>query len=205
MEAVLLPETFQLAAINTQAGNQSPDPSGQASLIIFRNVSSVHSSQALSTSHLISSPLSLFLVQQSVLPHVRSTFAKEARDEFLRLFDGTVDPNAPELPGLGPWVFSHFMEEGKMAAGRGNDVSIEGGTEVVQQRRLLPPSSSGSSTRISGIVVHKSVAVTVRDRDSDNGSMVSGLSKGAALGMTPLMMDDAVWADILFKGILIGF
>jgi hypothetical protein len=203
MEATLLPETFQLAANYTQVGNHGPESTGQASLIIFRNVSPVHSSQPLSTSHLVSSPLSLFLAQQSVLPNVRSTFAKEARDEFLRLLDGTVDPNAPELPGLGPWVFGHFME-GKMKTGMGNDVSIEGGTELVQQRRLLPSGSNGSSTRISGIVVHKTVAVTVRDKDSDGGSTTSGLSKGAGIG-TPLMMADAVWANILFKGILIGF
>jgi hypothetical protein len=97
------------------------------------------------------------------------------------------------------------MEEGRMKTGMGNDVSIEGGTELMQRRILPPPGSSGSGTRISGIVVHKSVAVTVREKESDDVSTISGVSKGAGLGMTPLMMDDAVWADILFKGILIGF
>jgi len=93
-----------------------------------------------------------------------------------------------------------------MKPGLGNDVSIEGGTELVQQRRILPPGSSGSGTRISGIVVQKSVAVTVREKYSDDGSTISGMSKGTGKGVTALMMsDDAVWADILFKGILIGF
>lgn len=205
MDAVLLPETFKFAAKPGKGKSSRASPE-VATLLIFRNVSPAHSSHQLpARSHLITSPLSLFLVQQSVLPHVRSNFPKEAREEFLRLFEGTVEPTAPELPGLGPWIFSHFMEEGKIIKGLGNDVSIEGGTELVQQRRILPPGSSSSGTRISGIVVHKSVAVTVREKESEDGSTISGGSKGTEKGLTPLMMDDAAWADILFKGILVGF
>ena len=205
MDAVLLPETFQFTAIAGKGKSTRGSPK-YATLIVFRNVSPAHSShQIASSSHLITSPLSLFLVQQNVLPHVRSTFAKEARDEFVRLFEGTVDPTVPELPGLSPWVFSDFMEEGKMLKGLGNDVSIEGGTELLQQRRVLTPGSSGSGTRISGIVVHKSVAVTVREKMADNRSMISGTSTGTGEARMPLTMDDAVWADILFKGILVGF
>jgi len=207
MESVLLPEIFQFTAIS-QTGKSSRDT---ATLLILRNVSPVHSShQPLSTSHLAISPLSLFLlVQQSVLTDVRSTFAKEAREEFLRLFKGTQCHSAPQPPDLESWVFGPFMEEGKMKVGLGKDSdvpSVEGGTGLVQHRRITPPGSSGTGNRISGIVVHKSVAVTVRENDPDDVSTLSGaVSKEGGLGATMNLMDDVTWADLLFKGILCWF
>ena len=76
----------------------------------------------------------------------------------------------------------------------------------MQHIRITTPGSSGTGNRISGIVVHKSVAVTVRENDPDDVSTLSGaVSQEGGLGATRNLMYDVTWADLLFKGILIGF
>lgn len=74
----------------------------------------------------------------------------------------------------------------------------------MQHIRITTPGSSGTGNRISGIVVHKSVAVTVRENDPDDVSTLSGaVSKEGGLGATMNLMDDVT--DLFFNRILIGF
>jgi hypothetical protein len=229
MEAVMLPQTFQVTPI---LDNSTDDLDGHgATLIVLRNLFPIHySSQPLHSSLFIISPLSLFLAQQGVLPgtNMRAGFAREAHKEFSSLFGATATHGSSAEPShrrSQRWPFGrksqlngrssnpiqlleHFMEEGRIKPEVGHDVTIEGGQSVLLNRPLnyggvLSP--QGNSSRFSGIVVQKSVAVTVRDKDPDEANTLSTVSSkpGNEVGTTtlPLLMDDAIWADICLKGV----
>jgi hypothetical protein len=94
------------------------------------------------------------------------------------------------------------MEEGKVRTGLGHEVAIEAGTERVQ---LTPPITADGETPFDGIVVQQSVSVIVRDKDTDDSSK-SGLSNSSLSEFDTVLPlnDEAVWADICFKGIIKG-
>jgi hypothetical protein len=89
------------------------------------------------------------------------------------------------------------MEEGKLNHGFGHDVAIDAGGEPVE---LTPPSPDV----FPGIVVRKSVTVTVSDKrvdEQEKHAILEESSSGNDSPMLPKGNDDAIWADICFKGI----
>jgi len=105
------------------------------------------------------------------------------------------------------WQFGHFMEEGKVRPGLRHEVAIEAGTEGIP---LTPPLQLGGenqqrrdSSIQQGILVQKSVTVMVRDKDPDDTSKASEMSNSSIseLDSPGVVNDDAIWADICFKGL----
>jgi hypothetical protein len=100
------------------------------------------------------------------------------------------------------------MEEGKVSKpGLGHEVAIEAGLEAIQ---LTPPlgrraefPQPGENSLYPGIVVQKSVTVTIRDKDPDDTSKASEAwnSSISDFDSSGVLNDDAVWADICFKGL----
>jgi len=86
------------------------------------------------------------------------------------------------------------MEEGKVKTGLGHEVAIEAGSEGIQ---LTPPLNREAQGQ--GIVVQKSVTVVVRDKDPDDTSKAN--SAMSDLDSPGVVNDDAIWADICFKGL----
>jgi hypothetical protein len=107
-----------------------------------------------------------------------------------------------------PWLWAHFLEEGKVSKNRlGHEVAIEAGSEAIQltpplerAREFGPP---GDNSMYRGIVVQKSVTVMVRDKDLDDTSKTSEISNSSMseLDSPGVLNDDAVWANICFKGL----
>lgn len=221
MDAVLLPQFFQVSSAAASSDEAVTNP---ATLIILRSIVPIHNSCAqLLSSRLTYSPLSLFLTQQSILTRSsRTTFTRESRKEFYALFEMSMASSTQvSHPQRRPWrVFSreigfaksyplpwelgHFMEEGKARTGLGHEVAVESGNELIQ---LTPPVTPGAEDGepFNGIVVQKSVSVMVRDKDVDDasGSAVTNSSMSEFESVLPLN-DEAVWADICFKGIIKG-
>jgi hypothetical protein len=205
MDAVMLPQTFQV----TTKRESSNDVEQSATLIILRSILPVHaSSRQVTSSHLIYSPLSLFLTQQSVRSRLsRETFAKEAHKEFISLFETTLSiPGQPRWRMFSrdsrvqrlsaSWLFGNVMEEG-IASRVGHEVAIDADTKPTEL-------AQGSNEQLPGVVVQKSVSVTVRDKDVDEQSKTT-LSDSSTQGESPTtskLNDDAIWADICFKGIV---
>ena len=105
-----------------------------------------------------------------------------------------------------PWLWAHFLEEGKVSkTGLGHEVAIEAGSEAIQ---LTPPlgraaefGRPGENSMYPGIVVQKSVTVMVRDKDPDDTSKTSEISNSSVLDSPEVLNDDAIWANICFKGL----
>jgi len=219
MDAILLPQTFQVSASTMDDVVQNP-----STLIILRSIVPIHNScHQLLSSRLTYSPLSLFLTQQSVLSRPsRTTFAREARKEFYSLFEMSM--TAPVVKHTrrrpwrafkresrqtkgqpSPWLFGNFMEEGRSRPGLGHEVAIEASSEPIQLTPPMSPNGEEQPAAFKGIVVQKSVTVSVRDKDMDDTSK-SGFSNSSTYdfeNFVPLN-DEAVWADICFKGIIKG-
>jgi hypothetical protein len=226
MEAIMLPQTFQVTPI---LDNSTDDLGGhRATLIVLRNLFPIHySSQPLHSSSFFISPLALFLAQQGVLPgtNMRASFSREAHKEFSSFFSATAAHGSSAEPSRRRsqrWPFGqksqlngscsnptqlleYFMEEGRIKPEVGHDVTIEGGQSMLVNRPLghggvLSPQRNGS--RFSGIVVQKSVAVTVRDKDPDDANTLSTVSSKLDNEVgTTLLMDDVIWADICLTGV----
>jgi len=107
-----------------------------------------------------------------------------------------------------PWLWAHFLEEGKFSkTGLGHEVAIEAGLEAIQ---LTPPLGRGSefgppgeNSMYAGIVVQKSVTVMVRDKDPYDTSKTSEISNSSMIELDSrgALNDDAIWANICFKGL----
>ena len=221
MDAILLPQTFQLSVSRE---NYSPD-NPFATLVILRSIVPIHTScQQLLSSRLTYSPLSLFLTQQSIYSRFsRTTFARETRREFYSLFEKSMTTPEIKFPRhrawrvfqrksklekrhTSPWLFGHFMEEGKARPGLGHEVAVEVGAEPIQLTPPITRSGEEPDIAFNGIVVQKSVSVMVRDKDVDDTSKLSGVSNSSMIDVENVvpLNDEAVWADICFKGIIKG-
>ena len=91
--------------------------------------------------------------------------------------------------------------------GLGHEVAVEAGSETIP---LTPPlgrgaefPQSGENSTYRGIVVQKSVTVTVQDKDPDDTSKAFEISNSSMgdLDSPGVLNDDAIWADICFKGL----
>lgn len=204
----MLPQTFQVSAQCGQGNGQS------TTLIILRCIIPIHtSSQQVLSSQLVYSPLSLFLTQQSVLSSIsRANFARDSQKEFFNVFESTMsvseqaqrrcrvfsrNSRVNRNSWIERWSFANSMEEGKINHGFGHDVAIDAGREQLQ---LTPPPSD----IFPGIVVRKSVTVTVSDKrvdEQENHAVLGESSSENESRMSPKRNDDAIWADICFKGI----
>lgn len=225
MDAVLLPQTFEVTASRNDSSTDYVANS-TATLIVFRSIIPINTMQQLQSSQFIYSPLSLFLTQQSVLSRSsRAAFARESRNEFFAVFefsmfspiDSRITNRRARWLAFGrksrggstamQWQFGHFMEEGKVRPGLRHEVAIEAGTEGIP---LTPPLQLGGenqqrrdSSIQQGILVQKSVTVMVRDKDPDDTSKASEMSNSSIseLDSPGVVNDDAIWADICFKGL----
>jgi hypothetical protein len=103
------------------------------------------------------------------------------------------------------------LDEGKLQPGLGTEVAVHTGPEALQLTLPQPleevfRSRDSSSSNANAIVVQKSVSVTVQDRDhgdSKRGSDLS-MSSTADFDKPTLVNDEAIWADLCFKGIMKG-
>jgi len=100
------------------------------------------------------------------------------------------------------------MEEGKASdAGLGHEVAIEAGPEAIQLTTPLGRGAEfgrpGENSTYPGIVVQNSVTVMVRDKDPDDTSKTSEVSNSSMseLDSPGVLNDDAIWANICFKGL----
>jgi hypothetical protein len=87
--------------------------------------------------------------------------------------------------------------EGGSVGRVGHEVEIDADTEPIEL-------DQGSNEQLTRIVVQKSVSVTVRDKDVDEQSKttLSDSSTQVDSPITSKLNDDAIWADICFKGII---
>jgi hypothetical protein len=223
MEAILLPQAFQLTSVKSIASTETLAPTF-ATVFILRSIVSIHTpSHHISSSYLTYSSLSLFLTQQSVLSSYScTTFAQQTRREFYSLFEQFMTHPPDHKPrrrsGMyvfkrrsrlngstpSPWLFGQFIEEGRTRPGLGHEAAIEAGSEVMQ---ATPPVTAAASTPLTGVVVQKSVMVMVRDKDMleessrMSCSALTNTSENELENILP-MNDSVVWADICFKGIV---
>jgi len=235
MDAILLPQLFQVTASScsesgkTSIDNLVPRPT---SLIILRCIIPIYnSSSQLQASHLVYSPLSLFLTQQNVLSKVsRANFIRDTRKEFYAVFARSMNVSTYNSESTTPSRWSLFKRRSLLSdatppawqlgsdleSGPSNSYSQDHQT-LVEAGQGIPSTTIDSPSRsrkasFSGILLQKSVSVTVRDKDFDDTihqpSALSASSKSASVTecepgdyISPLD-DDATWADICFKGIL---
>jgi hypothetical protein len=212
-EATLLPQTFDIAATPSEATTKQR-ANELASLIVFRCVIPIHTSQMPDSSEMAYSPLPLFLIQQTVLSErSRAAFCDETRKEFLTVFEETSISNQdPSTSHKFKWFplrsiphDSHqrrlsWLSASNMEEGRGNSVGSSQSEPVPSPTKRLS---------LPGITVQKTVSLTVTDKGSAEGGQSSaGLSSSFTTAgelKSPTDLNDAAtWTDICFKGILKG-
>jgi hypothetical protein len=158
------------------------------------------------------SPLPLFLIQQTVLSErSRAAFCDETRKEFLTVFEETSISNQdPSTSHKFKWFplrsiphDSHqrrlsWLSTSNMEEGRGNSIGSSQSEPVPSPIKRLS---------LPGLMVQKTVSLTVTDKGSaDGGQSSAGLSSSFAgeLKNPTDLNDAATWTDICFKGILKG-
>ena len=102
------------------------------------------------------------------------------------------------------------MEDGPAKSNVGHETVVESGPGIpLADVETAPGSRKGSS--FSGIILQKSVSVTVRDKDSvdvvqpsamSTFSMSTSMSDNEQEPPATPIDDEATWTDVCFKGIL---
>lgn len=102
------------------------------------------------------------------------------------------------------------MEDGSAKSNVGHETVVESGQGIpLADVATTPASRKGSS--FSGIMLQKSVSVTIRDKDSvdairasamSTSSMSTSMSENENEPLAAPIDDEATWTDICFKGIL---
>ncbi len=184
----------------------------------------------LQSSHLVYSPLSLFLTQQNVISKAsRSNFARDTRKEFYAIFTTTMISSHQHHHSASPsrwnpfkrrsllsdatpppWHLGKYLEDGPLKVQLGHETLVEAG----QGLPLAAVESSHESRRalsVFGVMLQKSVSVTVRDKDPvdtiqplfrSTSSMSTSESEHEPVASKTSFDDEATWADICFRGIL---
>ena len=213
MDAVMLPQTFEIAAARPHSSSSTEDVRRKtATLIILRSIVPIHStSTQLQSSHLTYSSLQLFLTQKSVLSATsRQSFANDIQTEFLALFQSSatsaVQPSRKHTRSWLPMLrltrphpknpttsdFSDAMEQGK--AKPVDEITFESGEITPSSSEIGSTSESDAST----IPSQKSLTVNLHNKVEHRVSTVSVTSSTEFL---PAFNDEMIWTDICFKGL----
>lgn len=211
-EATLLPQTFDIAATPSDA--TAKECSNElASLMVFRCVIPIHTSQLPNSSEVAYSPLPLFLIQQTVLSQrSRTAFCDETRKESLTVFEETSISNqdtttAHKFKWFPLRSISHDSQQRRLSWFSASNIEEGRGTSVVSSQSEPVPSPT-KRLSLPGIIVQKTVSLTVTDKASEDrgqSSAGSGSTFTTAGLKSPMDLNDAAtWTDICFKGILNG-
>jgi len=214
MDALMLPQTFEIAAARPKSSSSAEDLTRKtATLIILRSIVPIHNTSTdLQSSRLTYSPLQLFLTQKSVLSTTsRQSFANDIQTEFLPLFQSseawprqsTREHKPSWFPMLHlttrqrlkdptPWDSSDVMERGITESVQ--EVTLEPGEMTPSNSEIRSTSESDGST----VIGHKPITV---DLQKDNEIRTSTASVASSTDLLPAFNDELVWTDICFKGL----